>query len=214
MSRKTLAGEPFVATRIISLGGRCAVAHNLRRFFDFGEAFPFDWWITPFDGLIKFLAHPDPDWLYDPAKLDLTANNGSVRHTDLGIRLHHEFPRDRIEGQPINPNFRDAIAMPKARTTRLVKKLLALDTEQESLVFVRERERPEPVEKLMPVLAALYRKAEWRSLAVPHVASDDSVHGWEGDPALWDKALADLPIQFARRDPKRYTVSQPHAEVH
>ena len=103
MSRKTLAGEPFVATRIISLGGRCAVAHNLRRFFDFGEAFPFDWWITPFDGLIKFLANPDPDWLYDPAELDLTANKGSVRHSDLGIRLHHEFPRDRVEAQPINP---------------------------------------------------------------------------------------------------------------
>ena len=81
-------------------------------------------------------------------------------------------------------------------------------------MFVRERDRPEPIEKLMPVPAALYQKAEWRSLAVPHVASDDSVHGWEGDPALWDKALADLPIQFARRDPKRYTVSQPHAEVH
>src|SRR5437868_103724 len=157
--RRTLRCDPH-----FSLGGRCAVAHNLRRFFDFGEAFPFDWWITPFDGLIKFLAHPDPDWLYDPAKLDLTANKGSVRHSDLGIRLHHEFPRDRVEGQPINPNFRDAIAMPKARTTRLIKKLLALDTEGENLVFVRERERPDPVDDLMPVLAALYQKAEGRWL--------------------------------------------------
>ena len=53
-------------------------------------------------------------------------------------------------------------------------------------MFVRERERPEPVEKLMPALAALYQKAAWRSVSVPHVASDA----------------------------KRYAVSQPHAEIH
>ncbi len=205
--------RPFRATRIISLGGHCPVAHNLRRFFDFGEAFPFDWWITPFEGLLKFLTRPDVDWLYDPEKLELTPDNASVRHRELGILLHHEFPREPSKPHPVKPGFLDAIARPKARTTRLVEKLLALDVADESLVFIRERECPEPIENLSHVLGVLYRNAAWRLVNLRHVASDYAVHGWNGDPAPWDTALADLLIQFERRDPKRYSPSRPAAEI-
>jgi len=34
---------------IVSLGGNCEVAHQLRRRFGGERAFPFDWWITPLD---------------------------------------------------------------------------------------------------------------------------------------------------------------------
>src|ERR1051325_9730937 len=204
--------QRFRVTRIISLGGNCAVAHNLRRVFDFGEAFPFDWWITPFEGLLQLLIRPDVDWLYDPAKLELTPDSFSVRHRELGILLYHEFRREPVKPHLIKPNFLDGIAMPKARTTRLIEKLLALDLSEERLVFVRECERPEPIENLLPVLATLYCKAEWPLLTVPEVASDRAVHGWEGDPALWDRVLANLPIQFERRDAKRYSPSRPERE--
>jgi hypothetical protein len=204
--------QPFRVTRIISLGGNCAVAHNLRRVFDFGEAFPFDWWITPFEGLLQFLIRPDVDWLYDPAKLELTPDNFSVRHRELGILLYHEFRREPVKPHLVKPNFLDAIAGPKARTTRLIEKLLALDLAEESLVFVRQRERSEPIGNLMPVLGALYRNAEWHLLTVPPVASDRAVHGWKGDPALWDRVLTNLPIQFERRDAKRYSPSRPEQE--
>jgi hypothetical protein len=163
--------------------------------------------------LLKFLTRPDVDWLYDPGKLELTLGDASVRHRELGILLYHEFPREPGKPHPVKPGFLDAIARPKARTTRLVEKLLALDVAHERLVFIRERECPEPIENLSDVLGALYRKAEWRLVNLRHVSSDYAVHGWNGDPAPWDSALADLPIQFERRDPKRYSPSRPLAEV-
>lgn len=41
--------------RMISLGGRCEVAYQIRRATRSGTAYPFDWWVTPLDSVVKVL---------------------------------------------------------------------------------------------------------------------------------------------------------------
>lgn len=94
MARRPLSDfrrEP--ATQIVSLGCRCATTFNLRRYYSFSSAYPFDWWITPERGVLGLLDRPDVDWLYDPRELELAADHRSVQHRALGVMLHHEFPR-------------------------------------------------------------------------------------------------------------------------
>jgi hypothetical protein len=67
-----LAREPV--THVVSLGANCAVAFNLRRYWNFGGAFPFGWWITSAEGVVGLLDRPDPDWLYDLQELELVKN--------------------------------------------------------------------------------------------------------------------------------------------
>ena len=48
--------EPkLVVDRIISLGALCEVAYQARRLSKSSRAYPFDWWDTPFAGLLRAL---------------------------------------------------------------------------------------------------------------------------------------------------------------
>ena len=138
MELKEVRGACF--TQIVSLGPGCALAYNLRRFFNLRSAFPFDWWITPIDGLVKVLRdNVNPQLIYDVAQLELTDNAGSVRHKTYDILLHHEFPRDReMQGDPVHAEFLQHIDEPRRRTGYLADKLLALDDRSEVILFVRE----------------------------------------------------------------------------
>lgn len=46
---------PLHIDRVISLGGLCEVAFQIRRFVRSDKAYPFDWWITPFASVPKVL---------------------------------------------------------------------------------------------------------------------------------------------------------------
>jgi hypothetical protein len=82
------------ATHVVSLGGQCETAYNLRRYFDFSTAYPFDWWVSPLSTVIRLLRDFDIDALYDTRRLEGTADFGTVIHRDYDLQLHHEFPRD------------------------------------------------------------------------------------------------------------------------
>jgi hypothetical protein len=89
--------EPAEFDDIISLGGRCQIAHQLRRIRPYADrAFPFDWLITPDASLLRLLEHDFADFL----RLDGLAENAtsraefSYRHvveTRYGIVLTHDF---------------------------------------------------------------------------------------------------------------------------
>lgn len=51
----------------ISLGSNCEVSYNIRRFFGFEAAYPFDWWITPLS--------PVPKLIESDFALELTTEN-------------------------------------------------------------------------------------------------------------------------------------------
>lgn len=182
------------ATHIVGLGVRCEVAYNLRRFFDFSTAYPFDWWITPTTALLAFLAKPDAGDLYDPAKLELSARANSVRHVS-GILLFHEFKRDNdVASKPVRPEWREALDKPRQRTAALTERFLGLNAPGNRIAFVRQP--GQATRQVLARLEALFPLAEWTLIdlaAIPH-----GTHDWRGDPAGWDRALAELELPFDR----------------
>jgi hypothetical protein len=182
------------ASAIVSLGRSCATAYNLRRHFDFGGAFPFDWWITPLAAVEAVLRRPDPDWLYDPALLELTEKETSVRHRETDILLHHEFPRHWLEpAQPVRPDFRETISGPKKRTAALLAKLLQLNSPTERLLFVRER-IPGETGSLANILEEVFNRAKWALIELDQIRGPD----WQGDLDQWDEFLSGLGVSFSR----------------
>ncbi|MEI9965318.1 MAG: DUF1796 family putative cysteine peptidase [Caulobacteraceae bacterium] len=210
--------EPAASTafsHVASLGRRCRTTHRLRRFFGFDTAFPFDWWITPLDGAVRFLRDWDLDRLYDPARLREVRRRGRlafIEHADYAIRLQHEFPMDARE--TVLPGWGAAIPEARARTAHLMDKFDRLDRPDRRILFVRELAREEEGETaliadLREAALAHAPRAEaafllispggvaadgWISLGI-----DDPVERpWTGDADLWDRALAGLGLRFER----------------
>ncbi|HEY5238700.1 MAG TPA: DUF1796 family putative cysteine peptidase [Rhizomicrobium sp.] len=183
------------ATYIVSLGARCALAYNLRRFYNFRGALPFDWWITSNPGVAGFLRRMDIEYLYDPTQLELSTDAMTVRHRGLNFHLHHEFPRENGNVGAILPNWLDTIELPKSRTAALVNKFLALNSPNNRIVFVREQ--VEATDHIAGCLEPLFFQTEYTFILLPQVPGNLSdKFGWLGDPQLWDKALGALGLSF------------------
>lgn len=111
--------------RIISLGGRCEVAYQLRRLTGSDRAFPFDWWITPLRSLPNILRE-GPAAVFDEKYIrvlpDYDGHPAIYSHLGYseqkGGTIHlHEFSRSE--------NF---LEMPlKDISARLVEKYTALE---------------------------------------------------------------------------------------
>lgn len=181
-------------TQIVSLGMRCAVAYNLRRYFNFATAMPFDWWLTPPEGLRQLLSDFDVDYLYDPDLLELTENAASVLHKELEILLHHEFPRDFDRpDEPVLPNFAEHIEAPRARTVRLRDRLMSANRDGERILFVREADYDDA---LIQTLHASFDRALWSCVWIEKIPDGD--FEWTSDPELWDAALSRLGVALDR----------------
>jgi hypothetical protein len=148
---------------VISLGGNCRIAHNLRRVLDLKTAYPFDWWVSPLAGAIQFLNAPDLEKLYDPEALEAVRHNGgifTVRNTIYGIGLHHEFPRD-AKGL-VQEDFRDFVEKPKARTRHLLDRLRELNSADNDIVCVRNaasNDRSEDIPVFLDAARAFFGRA-------------------------------------------------------
>ena len=78
--------------QVVSLGGNCLVACEIRARFGDGW-FPFDWWISSPGGLLR-LIEDDFSGLFDADRLQLVKDGLSVANLHYGILHHHDFPRD------------------------------------------------------------------------------------------------------------------------
>jgi hypothetical protein len=79
---------PFTA--VISLGSDCTSAHQIDAFFRAKRPnSPFDWLITPIEGLVAVLAERGARFV-----LAMRANADTVLCQHYGVAYHHEFPRD------------------------------------------------------------------------------------------------------------------------
>jgi hypothetical protein len=144
---------------VVPVGCNCRNTWNLRRHFGFGNGFPFDWWITPLPALLSLLQKFDIAYLYAPELLEAVSSEdgsiSSIRHRELGIFFHHEFPRAwKTPGTPVLPNWRDHLQIPISRTVALRDRFLAL---RGRILFVRNMaitdESPDPI---YPLLNALF----------------------------------------------------------
>jgi hypothetical protein len=200
------------ATHIVSLGQNCATAYNLRRHFDFGDAFPFDWWIVPADGLARFLVNPDVDALYDPARLELTPDAGSVRHREFDFKLFHEFPRQSdLPDSRIREDWHEFIERPKQRAAALVAKLMKLNATSNRIAFIREG--PSSVD-LADQLDALFPMAETTLAVLEHIPDNRSdPEAWKGNAAGWDRALSALGLTLDRTGHRPFIETQTQLEL-
>ena len=194
-------------TQIISLGRACQPRYQLRRMRGTVDAYPFDWIITPDDGLRAVIADQlagfmDPQFLQrDP--------DGVVIDFRYAISFLHEFPK----GQPIEAG----LAQHGQRYVNLVRKWHALMASDYQVLFVRQHAwntdmtgtaalLVETLEHAAPTLnfdllyliepnqydtAQQARRTLFRPLAQPTTGQ------WEGDDAVWDALLAEVGMPAA-----------------
>jgi hypothetical protein len=79
---------------IVSLGGMCQPAWNIRNCFGTEDAYPFDWLITPGSSLLKILDDDFRDALI-LENLEAIQNRDTVLCRYYEVLHHHDFPRDR-----------------------------------------------------------------------------------------------------------------------
>ncbi len=203
-------------THIVSLGYRCRSTRRLRDYFGLTTAFPFDWWISPIEGLTGFLRRWDLDHLYDPRCLSIRQRGSSmpyIQHAEYKIGMVHEFPTDRskLSGKGYLAYIADA----RDRTAHLMAKFDKLNRPDRSLLFVRQLA---PVEEKRSRAWAELRQAALDRVAaatctfllisrsgvtapgwVPLAVDDPIDEPWSGDPVKWDPAFASLDFRLERR---------------
>ena len=83
------------ADLIVSLGPNCANSWNLRSYFGFERAYPFDWWITPARSMIRMI---EPGFRFEVRASHLclteTSEHNTVYNHKLNILHHHDFERN------------------------------------------------------------------------------------------------------------------------
>ncbi len=209
------------ATHVVSLGGDCAVAHNIRRYFGIDTAYCFDWWLSPAHGVAMLLETPEIDRLYDPERLDAYINEGgvpSVRNRDLGIQFFHEFARTRDGDQVVLTHPDRDLAKARSRTAHLIERLVALDAPGNRIAFIRTARRDDTQAGLVALAAALqhrFARADYTVVLGRYgAAPDDLPHGfarvgfrvtatadWRGHPPDWNHFLAATGLRLAGAPP-------------
>lgn len=226
------ARSPKRPTHVIPLGLSCRVAYQVRTYFASQTAHPFDWWVTPLDGLTSYLSDPDPDRVFGEGALAEAWSGGHVTTIvapELGFQLYHEFPRQDV-GLPsrvVASGWRLHVAEARARHSRRLERLLALDRPGERLLFVRDRldadggrscrSPTETIARLSHTLASRWRQCDVELLLLnvplpPQLALPGGIvvrridfedvpgappESWRGDPARWADAFS--RAGFARR---------------
>jgi hypothetical protein len=173
-------------TQVVPLGVSCRVTYQVRTFFGSTEAYPFDWWISPAEGLARYLERPDPDLIYKNGGLEemrgAQGEVAAIRSTEFGFQLFHEFPRhrERLPGREeevsvVSPGWQGYVAASAARHAGRLARLRSLDRVGNRILFVRHRldipydnpADPGPaVERLWRALCGQYREARIALLLV------------------------------------------------
>ncbi|MBW6397505.1 papain-like cysteine peptidase [Roseomonas sp. HJA6] len=199
---------------LVSLGRACETAYNLRRHYGFATAYPFDWWISTTEGAARFIRDGDAEALYRQEDLSVSADGDAVGNARYGIRLQHEFPRDRrLEGRPVVADWADHLEAPRKRTAHLARRFFGLAATARNIVFVRAIA---PRDTNGAAVAALLEALDMRFTAARvavvlvnyrgQVPAAHPVHrlsvarpagaDWRGDSGAWDAALATLGLRM------------------
>lgn len=214
-------------TQVVPLGYSCRVTYQMRTRFRSATPFPFDWWITPLDGLARYLADPDPNRIFAPGALEERIEDdwpSAIASREFGFQLFHDFPRHK-ESPPVavvSPGWQAHVAAVRDRHQRRMARLLATDEPGNRVLFVRHQLGTETaadaagaaVDALWRSLGARWQRAQIYLLLVnlPPVDPPSSnvlqvrfedapgppPEAWRGDAARWTAALDSAGIVPAR----------------
>jgi acetyltransferase-like isoleucine patch superfamily enzyme len=157
---------PLLYDDVISLGGNCEVAQHWRRYSGSEKAYPLDWWITPFHGLVRLLDERFSEVLLQE-NMQVAADRMSVVCARYGSAHLHDFPRAgdlRIDPADIAHNSQAA----REKYAYLIKRFYEACRPGRRVLFIRSwRETLEvPAETTAPDDA-------------PPAAFDDLIHALE-----------------------------------
>lgn len=129
-------------THIVPLGANCRLAYQVRTYFATWKVYPFDWWISPLDGLRRYLADPDPGRLFAAGALEEMTVQGraaAIRSREYGFQLFHEFPRrpDPSGATAVKAGWQSHVAAAAKKHRRLLERLLGLNRRGNVILFVR-----------------------------------------------------------------------------
>lgn len=200
---------------VISIGGSCEVAQQIRTFRSIDTAGLFDWWITPFDGLIEVVEN-NFEGLVDEQDISVLGNR-SVVSKQFGIVYHHDFRRD-AQGNIVKEDISDRLVTLQQKYNALRNRFIASFSDNKNVLLVRawldrlhEKRHVAPsglLEYDFPRMTATFRERFPRAnvtmlyvnYAISHPMADgvifDNVedHGditdWRGSTIGWQKLLA------------------------
>jgi len=123
--------------RIISLGCNCELALNIRDYFGIERAYPFDWWITPFQALWKLLEGRFHD-LFNINNLEVSSDLLTVRDKYYNLLYHHDFKK--TEDDKIIPDLiEQQLPLVKQKYDMLVHRFFN-DLQNKRVLFIRNRD--------------------------------------------------------------------------
>ncbi|MBN1363684.1 MAG: hypothetical protein JW976_02655 [Syntrophaceae bacterium] len=123
--------------RIISLGCNCELTLNIRAYFGIEYAYPFDWWITPFQALWKLLENRFHD-LFNINNLEVSPDLLTVRDKYYNLLYHHDFKRtddDKI----IADDIVQQLPLVKQKYEMLIGRFFN-DPQNKKVLFIRNRD--------------------------------------------------------------------------
>jgi len=188
-------------THIVSLGNRCEVAYQIRRYFLIEKSYPFDWWITPRMSLLKALKNLEVENMFNVEKLELTSDytsmisslffvhypDDSVINQDYGIHYYHDFLREtgNNDNGKINLNYKEQIPNVKKKFMHVFENFNNLNQPENSILFIRSGELEDENNELTLTISKYFDKCNFVILFINPLKSNI----WTGSDSEWDKAF-------------------------
>jgi hypothetical protein len=176
-------------THVVSLGPNCMVAYQVRRFLLIGTSYPFDWWVTPFGGLIKTLEHLSVEDLFNENKLQIVNSGDSVSNPDYDILYHHDFDRIGPDGNlhpgasgNVHFDIQSQLAIVRKKYDHVYNNFCELNKAQNSVLFVRLSVDQDERQKLINALGRVFNHCNFSLLSIS--PKDNGV--WSGNDLEWD----------------------------
>lgn len=120
---------------IISLGGHCQTAYQIRRFFSIEQAHMMDWWVTPSFGLVKLLEEKFSNIFNEKNMIVVSEPTGpAVMCSYYGTMHYHDFDNAKVGGEMYPLLVRAACANNVAKFAYLFNRLINLSGK---VLFIR-----------------------------------------------------------------------------